>query len=165
MVGFRIYKNCCWTTKLYTFIPHRQCIFPFTSPPTFLLSLLPFLKKHQKQDTKTSAHRNGSLKNQPNKMGMTPQHFQTIPTSCVILPTMYTIKLSYMHTGLFTPTISTHQQGTQHCSFHSLLYTKKKTTSAMFSSNKSSQHNWHSNTSHRLGAAHVLHCLCIQDRP
>ena len=126
MVGFRIYKICCWTTKLYTFIPHRQCIFPFTSPPTFLLSLLPFLKKHQKQDTKTSAHRNGSLKNQPNKMGMTPQHFQTIPTSCVILPTMYTTKLSYMHTGLFTPTKSTHQQGTQHCSFHSLLHTKKK---------------------------------------
>ena len=57
---------------------------------------------------------------------MTPQHFQTIPTSCVILPTMYTTKLSYMHTGLFTPTKSTHQQGTQHCSFHSLLHTKKK---------------------------------------
>jgi len=59
-------------------------------------------------------------------MGMTPQHFQTIPTSCVILPTMYTTKLSYMHTGLFTPTKSTHQQGTQHCSFHSLLHTQKK---------------------------------------
>ena len=35
---------------------------------------------------KTSACRDGSLKNLPNKMGMTPQHFHTIPTSCAILP-------------------------------------------------------------------------------
>ena len=38
--------------------------------------------------TKTGACRDGTLKNQPNKMGMTPQHFHTIPTSCAILPTM-----------------------------------------------------------------------------
>ena len=37
---------------------------------------------------KTSACRDGTLKNQPNKMGMTPQHIYTIPTSCAILPTM-----------------------------------------------------------------------------
>ena len=37
---------------------------------------------------KTSACRDGTLKNQPNKMGTTPQHFYTIPTSCAILPTM-----------------------------------------------------------------------------
>ena len=30
--------------------------------------------------------RDGSLKNQPNWMGMTPQHFHTILTSCAILP-------------------------------------------------------------------------------
>ena len=35
---------------------------------------------------KTSACRDGTLKNQPNKMGTTPQHFHTIPTSCAILP-------------------------------------------------------------------------------
>ena len=38
--------------------------------------------------TKTGACRDGTLKNQPNKMGTTPQHFHTIPTSCAILPTM-----------------------------------------------------------------------------
>ena len=37
---------------------------------------------------KTSACRDGTLKNQPNKMGTTPQHIHTIPTSCAILPTM-----------------------------------------------------------------------------
>ena len=37
---------------------------------------------------KTSACRDGTLKNQPNKTGMTPQHIYTIPTSCAILPTM-----------------------------------------------------------------------------
>ena len=35
---------------------------------------------------KTSACRNGSLKNQANKMGVTRQHFHTIPTSCAIVP-------------------------------------------------------------------------------
>ena len=28
---------------------------------------------------KTSTYRDGTLKNQPNKMGMTPQHIHTIP--------------------------------------------------------------------------------------
>ena len=37
---------------------------------------------------KTSACRDGILKNQPNKMGMAPQYFHKIPTSCAILPTM-----------------------------------------------------------------------------
>ena len=31
---------------------------------------------------KTSACRDGTLKNQPNKMRMTPQHIHTVPTSC-----------------------------------------------------------------------------------
>ena len=34
---------------------------------------------------KTSTCRDGTLKNQPNKMAMTPQHIHTIPTSCAIL--------------------------------------------------------------------------------
>ena len=43
-----------------------------------------------------------TLKNQPNKMGITPQYFHTIPTFCAILPTMYTTKLftctfAYLH--------------------------------------------------------------------
>ena len=37
---------------------------------------------------KTSTCRDGTLKNQPNKMGTTPQYIHTIPTSCAILPTM-----------------------------------------------------------------------------
>ena len=37
---------------------------------------------------KTSACRDGTLKNQPNKMGMTQQHIHTIPTSCASLPTI-----------------------------------------------------------------------------
>ena len=38
---------------------------------------------------KTSACRDGTLKNQPNKMGTTPQLIHTIPTSCAILQTMH----------------------------------------------------------------------------
>ena len=44
---------------------------------------------------KTSAFRNGTLKNQPNKMGTTPQHIYKIPTSCAILPT--TLFVSCVH--------------------------------------------------------------------
>ena len=32
----------------------------------------------------SSTCRDGTLKKQPNKMGMTPHYFQTIPTSCAI---------------------------------------------------------------------------------
>ena len=37
---------------------------------------------------KTSACRDGTFKNQANKMGTTPQHIYVIPISCVILLTM-----------------------------------------------------------------------------
>ena len=40
---------------------------------------------------KTSTCRDEMLKNQPNKMGTTPQHIHTIPTSCAILPTMFCV--------------------------------------------------------------------------
>ena len=33
--------------------------------------------------------RDGTLKNQPNKIGTTPQYFHTIPTSCTILQTLH----------------------------------------------------------------------------
>ena len=98
--------------------------------------LLIFLKKtitsHKKVfRKKTSACRDGTLKNQPNKMGMTPQHIHTTPTSCAILPTMHNKKLS---------THSLNEHGTQHCSLHSLPH-KRQSISATFSSNKISQHN------------------------
>ena len=37
---------------------------------------------------KTSVCGDGTLKNQSNKMGITPQYFHNIPTSCAILATM-----------------------------------------------------------------------------
>ena len=40
---------------------------------------------------KTNTCRDGTLKNQPNKIGTTPQYFYTIPTSCAILPTMHCV--------------------------------------------------------------------------
>ena len=70
----------------------------------------------------------GTLKNQPNKMGMTPQHISTIPTSCAILPTMHNKKLS---------TYSLNEHGTHHCSLHSLPHKKQSISdSATFSSKK-----------------------------
>ena len=38
---------------------------------------------------KTSACRDGTVKNQPNEMGMTPKYFRSIPTFYAILPTMH----------------------------------------------------------------------------
>ena len=88
---------------------------------------------------KTSACRDGTLKNQPNKMGTTPQHIYTIPTSCAILPTM--------HNKLSTPSLNEHS--TQHCSLHSFPHKRKSISdSATFSSNKISQHNLKLPTNH-----------------
>ena len=41
---------------------------------------------NKSQKVFTSACSDGNLKNQPKYMGMTPQLFHTIPTSCAILP-------------------------------------------------------------------------------
>ena len=50
------------------------------------------LTSHKKVfSMKTSTCRDGTLKNQPNKIGTTPQYFYTIPTSCAILPTMHCV--------------------------------------------------------------------------
>ena len=102
---------------------------------------------------KTSACRDGTLKNQPNKMGTTPQHIYTIPTSCAILPTMHNKKLS---------THSLNEHGTQHCLLHSLEHERQSIPdSATFSSNKISQHNFKLPTYH---ADPTLLSFCIQDR-
>ena len=112
------------------------------SPPLFSLTISKnnsekkrSTNKSQKVfQRKTSTCRDGTLKNQPNKMGTTPQHIHTIPTSCAILPTMHNKKL-------FTHSLNEH--GTQHCSLHSLPH-KRQSISATFISNKILEHNLNS---------------------
>ena len=108
------------------------------SPPLFSLTISKNNSKKKQAQTshkkvfqrKTSACRNGTLKNQPNKMGTTPQHIHTIPTPCAILPTIHNKKL-------FTHSLNEHS--TQHCSLHSLPH-KRQSISATFISNKILQH-------------------------
>ena len=82
--------------------------FSSLAPPSHLFSLLPFLKNRIKNTShqcflNEDKHKwDGTLKNQPNNMRMTPQYFHTIPTSCVILPTEH-------HKTLYMPiAIDTH---------------------------------------------------------
>ena len=100
---------------------------------------------------KTSTCRDETLKTQLYKMGTTPQHIHTIPTSCAILPTIHNKKL-------FTHSLNEH--GTQHCSLHSLPH-KRQSTFATFISNKISQHNL--NSQHTIQSI-TAHSFCIQDR-
>ena len=95
----------------------------------------------------------------PKTKGMIPQYFHTIPISCAILPTMHT-KTLCMHLAY---SICIDEQGTQLCLLHSLTH-KRQATSAMFSSNKISQHNLNSNIPHRPSIAHALHSFWIQSR-
>ena len=89
---------------------------------------------------KTSACRDVTLKNQPNKMGTTPQHIYTIPTSCAILLTMHNKKL---------PTHSLNEHGTLHCLLRSLPHKRRSIPdSATFSSGKI--HNITSNSQHTM---------------
>ena len=99
---------------------------------------------------KTSACRDGTLKNQPNKMGMTPQHIYTIPTSCAILPTMHNKKLA---------THSLNAYSTQHCLLLSLPHKRQSIpdNSATFSSSKI--YNITSNFQHTMQTQHCLQFL------
>ena len=90
-------------------------------------------------------------------MGMTPQHFHSIPTSCVIMPTMNITKLS---TG--TLPIHMHWMNKVLSIVHSTVF--HWSVSAMFSSSKISQHNLNSNILYRPSTAHVLQSFCIQAR-
>ena len=59
---------------------------------------------------KTSACRDGTLKNQSNKMGMTPQHFYIIPKSCVILPfANYVSCICYVHRRVEAVDVDVHE--------------------------------------------------------
>ena len=100
---------------------------------------------------KTSACRDGTLKNQPNKMGTAPQHIHTIPTSCAILPTMHNKKLS---------THSLNAHGTQHCLLLSLPHKRVSIPdSATFSSS-----NITSKTPNIPCRPSTAHSFCIQGR-
>jgi len=84
------------------------------SLPSHLSSLLPFLndntkKKQQKHVTKKFSFRKTShvgmepsKTSQIHKMGMTPQHFYTIPTSCAILPIICTPQNSLHALSLYS---------------------------------------------------------------
>ena len=150
-----------WTTRFYTFILYRLCTFPLPSFPTSLLS--PFLKVIKKKtkknpagtshktvfQMKTSVCRDGTLKNQPNKMGTTPQHIHTISTSCAILPTCY----AHQTTCLFTPTKLTQ---------HSALLTPQLSNPYPPHSAAIKFHN--STTTNISYRSSTAHSFCIQGR-
>ena len=131
-------------------------------------------KQQKRFQLKTSTCRDGTLKNQPNKIGTTPQYFYTIPTSCAILPTVHTIKpfahqlhpqankppyslqlASYPTTQL---SLQTHQHGisygpTHYCSHHSLPLYKTALTCHAQQLQKPTTYTTHPNTPHRLSTA------------
>ena len=71
---------------------------------------------------------------------------------------------TYMHISLMHNSSFTH---THQLTWRSALLTSQPSVykTAMFSSNKSSQHNSYSKIQYRLSTAHALHSFCIQDRP
>ena len=99
-------------------------------------------------------YRDGTIKNQPNKMGTTPQHIYTIPTSSAILRTMHNKKLS---------THSLNAHGTRHCLLLSLPHKRRSIPdSATFSSSKI--YNITSNSQHIPCRPSTAHSFCIQGR-
>ena len=104
-------------------------------PPRFSLAISKKKNSRNKSQEvfqmKTSTCRDGTFKNQPNKMG-TPQYIHTIPTSCAIFPTMHNKKL-------FTQSLN--EPNTQQCSLYSLPH-KRQSRSATFSSNKIHNRTW-----------------------
>ena len=119
--------------RFHTFTDHASLTF-LSHLSSLLLFLKKIIKKHDSRNKSQKCfpnenkcmYRDETLKKQPNKMGMTPQHIHTISTSCAILPTMHNKKHS---------THSLNEHSTQYCSLRSLLH-KSKSVSTTFSSNK-----------------------------
>ena len=89
-------------------------------------------------------------------MGMTPQHFHTIPTSCAIQVANYAHHKTLHARSLFIRTKWTRYS----CSIvHSSL---PSIHNSMFSSNKTSQHNLNSNIPYRPYAIHTIHTIQTQ---
>ena len=111
---------------------------------------------------KTSTCRDVILKNQPDKMGMIAQYFHTILTSCAILPTTHTTKLTtctlpycYLHPP--------NKHGTQHSSLHSLPH--KNNPYLPCPAAIQFHNNLYSNIAIQTSIGHALHSFCIQNRP
>ena len=154
--SFMLILSCMWTLSNFIDRTSSPC------PPSHLSSLLPFLNNHKIKYKKTAgtSHKNvfwmktstcrdGTLKNQPNYMGMTPQHFT--PSLHLVpfkLPTISTTKL-YMHIA-YSHTINDKVLSIAHSSLP-LIY-----ISTVFSSSKISQHDLNSNTSYRLYTIHTI---------
>ena len=139
---------------------YASCIFSSASPTNSLLSLLPLNKK------KKTTHRTvyNRIWDETHNQSRSECHHNTslnLAPSCLLHHhKTLTCKWAYSHS--LNNCITAHQQGTQHCSFYSLLHTWQ--LSAMFSSDKSSQHISHSNIPYRLSNGHAPHTFCIQDR-
>ena len=143
--------------------------------PSHLTSLLPFLndkilQKGQKKTTETS-HKKFSERKQvharmeDSKINQTrwEWHHKTFTPSLHLVPfcqlctpqnPLHALSLFHMHwwtrySALLTPQSDTH---------------KRWPISAMFSSNKISQHNLNSNIPHRPSIAQALHSFCMQSR-
>ena len=95
-----------WTTKFYTFLLYRLCIFPLASPPTSLFLMI--LKKGNRYKSKNifwpkrSGCRDGTLKNQPNYCRWEWYHNTCTPS--LLLPILHTVnKTLHMHIRLHRP--------------------------------------------------------------
>ena len=117
--------------------------------PTSLLSKREYNKTNKKATEtshkrvfwmKTSACMDGTLKNQPNYMGMTHNRYIFCRFSKYAHHKTLCLHLTYSY--------ALNEQGTQHSSLHSLLH-KKQSIATMFSSNKISEHNLNSNIPYR----------------
>ena len=95
--------------------------------------------------TQTSTCRDETLKNQPNKMGTTPQYFYTIPTSCAILPTVHNTKPST--SIIISPPTTKNERSTSLQLSHKITHPSHTLT-------------WH----YEFTTAHLT-ATCIQEKP
>ena len=133
-------------------------------PPFFSLTIPKRQYKNDKNATQTShkkfsegkqahVYRDGSLKNQPNLDGNDTTTLSHHPYILCHFANYTHHKNLYMH--LAYPIC---KQGTQLCSLQSYTH-KRLPVSAMFSSNKISQHNLNSNIPHRPSIGQALQFL------
>ena len=144
-----IYNNCLVfvnnITKFCTFILYRPCIFLLASPPASL-------SYHEKQQlNKLQKSFLDENKHNPQKPTKLDGNDTTILSHHpYILPTMHTTKLStctlaYSHPLKRNACVHTNKALSTAHQVNSLPHARQPYVPCMFSSTKSSQHNWHSN--------------------